>query len=98
MQPTEIVETSKAVNPLKDLLNYGQSVWLDYIRRDLIERDLVEPLFHETRKKRIDDALPQRFGGFRACAEIVGAGLVLGGSRFHISSTNMKSGRFQEGC
>src|SRR5277367_4135694 len=23
-------------NPLKALLNYGQSVWLDYIRRDLL--------------------------------------------------------------
>jgi transaldolase len=36
MQTTEILETSKATNPLKELLNYGQSMWLDYIRRDLI--------------------------------------------------------------
>ena len=36
MQPTGILETSKATkNPLKELLNYGQSMWLDYIRRDL---------------------------------------------------------------
>jgi transaldolase/glucose-6-phosphate isomerase len=34
MQPTGILETAKA-NPLKELLNYGQSMWLDYIRRDL---------------------------------------------------------------
>jgi transaldolase/glucose-6-phosphate isomerase len=36
MQPTGVVEDSKATkNPLKELLNYGQSMWLDYIRRDL---------------------------------------------------------------
>ncbi len=34
MQPTGVLETAKA-NPLKQLLNYGQSMWLDYIRRDL---------------------------------------------------------------
>src|ERR1700689_5703137 len=37
MQPTGILESSKATkNPLKELLNYGQSMWLDYIRRDLL--------------------------------------------------------------
>ena len=36
MQPTEVLETSKATNPLKALLGYGQSLWLDYIRRDLL--------------------------------------------------------------
>jgi transaldolase/glucose-6-phosphate isomerase len=36
MQPTGILENSKATkNPLKELLTYGQSMWLDYIRRDL---------------------------------------------------------------
>ena len=36
MQPTGVLENSKATkNPLKELLNYGQSMWLDYIRRDL---------------------------------------------------------------
>src|ERR1700685_4313814 len=34
MHPTGVTETPKA-NPLKELLNYGQSMWLDYIRRDL---------------------------------------------------------------
>jgi transaldolase/glucose-6-phosphate isomerase len=34
MQPTGVLETAKA-NPLKELLNFGQSMWLDYIRRDL---------------------------------------------------------------
>jgi transaldolase / glucose-6-phosphate isomerase len=36
MQPTGIMENAKATkNPLKELLSYGQSMWLDYIRRDL---------------------------------------------------------------
>ncbi len=30
------VGTAQAVNPLKSLLNFGQSVWLDYIRRDML--------------------------------------------------------------
>lgn len=29
-------ETATGTNPLKSLLSYGQSVWLDYIRRDLM--------------------------------------------------------------
>lgn len=36
MQPTGVLEHAKATkNPLQELLNYGQSMWLDYIRRDL---------------------------------------------------------------
>src|SRR5271168_5242973 len=36
MQPTGVIENSKATkNPLQELLAYGQSMWLDYIRRDL---------------------------------------------------------------
>jgi transaldolase / glucose-6-phosphate isomerase len=36
MQLTGVIENSKATkNPLQELLNYGQSMWLDYIRRDL---------------------------------------------------------------
>src|SRR5579862_59770 len=36
MQPTGILENAKGTkNPLKQLLDYGQSMWLDYIRRDL---------------------------------------------------------------
>jgi transaldolase / glucose-6-phosphate isomerase len=36
MQPTGILENAKATkNPLRELLNYGQAMWLDYIRRDL---------------------------------------------------------------
>ncbi len=38
MQPTGVLEknSTKAANPLQELLKYGQSMWLDYIRRDLI--------------------------------------------------------------
>ena len=36
MQPTGVLESSKATkNRLQELLSYGQSMWLDYIRRDL---------------------------------------------------------------
>jgi len=36
MQPTGVLDNAKATkNPLQELLDYGQSMWLDYIRRDL---------------------------------------------------------------
>jgi transaldolase len=44
MQPTGILETAKATNPLKELLNYGQSMWLDYIRRDLFTTGKLKQL------------------------------------------------------
>ncbi len=47
MQPTGVVDTAKAVNPLKDLLKFGQSVWLDYIRRDLITSGELKRLIDE---------------------------------------------------
>ena len=40
MQLVGVLEAAKATNPLKDLLKYGQSVWIDYIRRDLTSREL----------------------------------------------------------
>lgn len=43
MQPTGVLETAKA-NPLKELLNYGQSMWLDYIRRDLFTTGKLKQL------------------------------------------------------
>jgi transaldolase / glucose-6-phosphate isomerase len=37
MQPTGVLEKSAQVtNRLKELQKYGQSMWLDYIRRDLL--------------------------------------------------------------
>ena len=43
MQPTGVLETAKA-NPLKELLNYGQSMWFDYIRRDLFTTGKLKQL------------------------------------------------------
>jgi transaldolase / glucose-6-phosphate isomerase len=47
MNPVETIETGKAVNPLKELLKYGQSVWLDYIRRKLITSGELKRLIEE---------------------------------------------------
>jgi transaldolase/glucose-6-phosphate isomerase len=47
MQPTGILETSKATNPLQALLSYGQSMWLDYIRRDLITSGSLKKMIDE---------------------------------------------------
>jgi len=44
---TGTIETAKATNPLKDLLKYGQSVWLDYIRRDLLTSGELKRLIEE---------------------------------------------------
>jgi transaldolase / glucose-6-phosphate isomerase len=44
---TGIIETAKATNPLKDLLKYGQSVWLDYIRRNLLTSGELARLIEE---------------------------------------------------
>src|SRR5580704_13915923 len=35
MQPTGVLDPKATKNPLKELLSYGQSMWLDYIRCDL---------------------------------------------------------------
>src|SRR4051794_32368374 len=47
MQPTGVLENAKATNPLKDLLKFGQSVWLDYIRRDLITTGELKRMIEE---------------------------------------------------
>jgi len=47
MQPVGLVENAKATNPLKDLLKFGQSVWLDYIRRDLITTGELKRMIEE---------------------------------------------------
>jgi len=47
MQTSGILETYRAVNPLKDLQKYGQSVWLDYIRRSLITSGELKRLIEE---------------------------------------------------
>src|SRR5580700_1235859 len=48
MQPTGVLESSKAAtNPVKELLGYGQSMWLDYIRRDLITSGKLKTMIDE---------------------------------------------------
>ncbi len=47
MQPTGVLETSKATNPLLALLGYGQSMWLDYIRRDLITSGSLKKMIED---------------------------------------------------
>src|SRR6202163_4563349 len=47
MQPVGVLDTAKATNPLKDLLKFGQSVWLDYIRRDLLTSGELKRLIEE---------------------------------------------------
>ena len=44
---TGTIETAKATNPLKDLLKYGQSVWFDYIRRDLLTSGELKRMINE---------------------------------------------------
>ena len=48
MQPTGVLENAKATtNTLKALLGYGQSMWLDYIRRDLITGGSLKKMIEE---------------------------------------------------
>ena len=48
MQPTGVVEGSKATkNLLKELLKYGQSMWLDYIRRDLFTTGKLKAMIED---------------------------------------------------
>jgi transaldolase / glucose-6-phosphate isomerase len=47
MQSTEVLESAKITNPLKALLDYGQSMWLDYIRRDLITSGKLKAMIDE---------------------------------------------------
>jgi hypothetical protein len=53
---TGILETAKATNPLKDLLKYGQSVWLDYIRRNLLTSGELKRLIEEDGLRRQDQS------------------------------------------
>jgi transaldolase/glucose-6-phosphate isomerase len=47
MNPTGVLETSKTANPLQALLGYGQSMWLDYIRRDLITSGKLKTMIEQ---------------------------------------------------
>jgi transaldolase/glucose-6-phosphate isomerase len=47
MQSTEVLESAKGTNPLKALLSYRQSMWLDYIRRDLITSGKLKTMIND---------------------------------------------------
>src|SRR5208283_5088708 len=47
MNPVGTLETAKAANPLTQLQTFGQSVWLDYIRRDLMKSGELQRLITE---------------------------------------------------
>ncbi len=47
MNPIGTLETAKAANPLKQLQTFGQSIWLDYIRRDLLKGGELQRLIDE---------------------------------------------------
>ena len=47
MNPVGTLETAKAANPLKQLQTFGQSIWLDYIRRDLLKGGELQRLIDE---------------------------------------------------
>ena len=47
MNPIDTVETAKTVNPLTQLQTFGQSIWLDYIRRDLLTGGELRHLIDE---------------------------------------------------
>ena len=47
MNPVGTLEAGKAVNPLKQLQTLGQSIWLDYIRRDLMTGGELKRLIDE---------------------------------------------------
>ena len=47
MNPVDTLETAKAANPLLQLNKFGQSIWLDYIRRDLLKSGELQRLITE---------------------------------------------------
>jgi transaldolase/glucose-6-phosphate isomerase len=47
MNPVGTIETAKAANPLTQLQTFGQSLWLDYIRRDLLKGGELQRLIAE---------------------------------------------------
>jgi len=47
MQPHAVLETAKVSNPVRDLRSQGQSVWLDYIQRNLITSGELQRLIEE---------------------------------------------------
>ena len=76
--PPVVLETAKKTNPVKDLLKFGQSVWLDYIRRDLLTGGEL--------KERPIENLPKSYG---AWARIRAVRPALADSHFPIASPSV---------
>src|SRR5271154_6147051 len=47
MNPVDTLDTAIAANPLIQLQTFGQSIWLDYIRRDLLKGGELQRLITE---------------------------------------------------
>ena len=47
MNPVDTLETAKAANSLKQLQTFGQSIWIDYIRRDLLKGGELQHLIND---------------------------------------------------
>src|SRR5580693_1011022 len=47
MNPVDTLEAAKAANPLTQLQTFGQSIWLDYIRRDLLKGGELQRMITE---------------------------------------------------
>lgn len=47
MNPVDTIETGRAINLVKQLQTFGQSIWLDYIRRDLLKDGELQRLIDE---------------------------------------------------
>ena len=47
MNPVDTLVAGKAVNPVKQLTELGQSIWLDYIRRNLLKSGELQKLINE---------------------------------------------------
>jgi transaldolase/glucose-6-phosphate isomerase len=47
MNPVSTLEAAKAANPLTQLQTFGQSIWLDYIRRDLLKGGELQRLISD---------------------------------------------------
>ncbi len=47
MNPVDTLETAKVASPLTQLQIFGQSIWLDYIRRDLLKGGALQRLIAE---------------------------------------------------
>ena len=66
---------TRAPNPLRQLLELGQSVWLDYIRQSLISSGELQRLIHDDGLRGITSnpaIFEQAIAGSREYADLIG--------------------------